>query len=84
MNSKELFSLAVAIIESVNGVDLSNSNIFYFSNIISNFSSKKVNFQNLSKKEISKNQNKVFEALPKTKNFNVKSHNRTADEIREL
>lgn len=51
---------------------------------VSNFSTLKVNFQNLSKKEILKTENKKLGSFPKNKNFKTSSFNRTADDIREL
>lgn len=85
MNNRNLFTLAVAVVESVTGINFwHNEKEPYSFNIFSNFTSLKVGFQNLSKKEVVRTQNKTFNSVPKNKNFNVRSHNRTANEIREL
>lgn len=49
---------------------------------VSNFSTSKVNFQNRSKKEILKSENKKLGSFPKNKSFSPSSFNRTADEIK--
>ncbi len=83
MNNKncELIALASAIIGTYSEF---NPYDYVDFKAVSNFSTSKVNFQNLSKKEILKTENKKFGSFPKNKNFKVSSFNRTADDIREL
>ena len=83
MNNKncELIALAAAIIGTYSEF---NPYDYVDFKSVSNFSTLKVNFQNPSKKEILKTENKKFGSFPKNKNFKVSSFNRTADDIREL
>ncbi|MBS7404111.1 MAG: hypothetical protein KIG13_02300 [Eubacteriales bacterium] len=83
MNNKncELIALASAIIGTYSEF---NPYDYVDFKAVSNFSTLKVNFQNPSKKEILKTENKKFGSFPKNKNFKVSSFNRTADDIREL
>ena len=83
MNNKncELIALAAAIIGTYSEF---NPYDYVDFKAVSNFSTLKVNFQNPSKKEILKTENKKFGSFPKNKNIKVSSFNRTADDIREL
>lgn len=77
----ELIALASAIIGTYSEF---NPYDYVDFKAVSNFSTSKVNFQNRSKKEILKSENKKLGSFPKNKNFKVSSFNRTADDIREL
>lgn len=79
--NNELFALASAIIGTYCEFNPYKYDDF---KIFSNFSTLKVNFQNLSKKEILKTENKNLGSFPKNRNFNTASFNRTAKDIREL
>lgn len=79
--NRELLALASAIIGTYSEF---NPYDYVDFKAVSNFSTLKVNFQNLSKKEILKTENKKLGSFPKNKNFKVSSFNRTADDIREL
>lgn len=79
--NRELFAVVSAIIGTYSEF---NPYDYVDFKAVSNFSTLKVNFQNLSKKEILKTENKKLGSFPKNKNFKASSFNRTADDIREL